>query len=68
MKRAHPQTQTHFGMAKKLKWLIDDPHRVAMNMDALTKRGQLELDREGWDGMPNTKRYRVSPDMLDQLP
>ena len=51
-----------------LKWLIDNPHRVAMNMDALAKRGRVELDREGWDGMPNTKRYRLSLGMLDQVP
>jgi hypothetical protein len=52
-------------MAEKLKSLIDNPHRVAMNMDALAKRGRLELDREGWDGRSETKRYRLSPAILD---
>jgi hypothetical protein len=65
MKRAHPRTQTHAEMAKKLDWLLDDPHRVAMNMDVLAKSGQLELDRNGWDGTADTKRYRLPPGTLD---
>jgi hypothetical protein len=65
MKRAHPQTQTHSEMAKKLNWLVDDPHRVAMNMDVLAKGGRLELDRNGWDGTADTKRYRLPPGMPD---
>ena len=65
MKRGHPQTQTHSGMAKKLKWFIDNPHRVAMNMDRLAKDGRLELDREGWDGRSETKRYRLPQDTVD---
>jgi hypothetical protein len=65
MKRAPPQTQTRSEMAQKLKWLVDDPHRVAMNMDVLAKSGRLELDRKGWDGRADTKRYRLPPGMPD---
>jgi hypothetical protein len=41
MKRTHPTKQTHADVANRLTRLAD-AHRIAMNMDALAKKGVLQ--------------------------
>jgi len=59
MKLRHPAKQTHADMAERLRPL-GNAHRIAMNMDALAKKGVLQIDPIGSD-MPDTKRYGLKP-------
>ena len=58
MRELDPRTQTHAEMAAKLEGFAS-AHQVAMNMHAMSADGRLELIREGWDGWPEAKRYRL---------
>jgi len=62
MKLAHPAKQTHADMAARLTWRAN-AHRIAMNMDALAKRGVLDIDPRG-STTPSTKRYGLKSPAL----
>jgi hypothetical protein len=59
LKLTHPARQTHADVAGRLK-RVADTHRIAMNMDALAKRGVLQIDPMG-STVSNTKRYGLNP-------
>jgi hypothetical protein len=59
MRGIDPRPQTHDEMAARLGRPAD-LHRVAMNMDALAKRGELELIRDGSERNSRTKKYRLA--------
>jgi hypothetical protein len=59
LKLTHPTKQTHADVADRLNRLADT-HRIAMNMDALAKRGVLQIDPIG-SNVSNTKRYGLRP-------
>jgi hypothetical protein len=54
-----PRPQTHDEMAASLG-RQGDLQRAAVNMDALAKRGELELVRDGSEQNSRTKRYRLA--------
>jgi hypothetical protein len=60
MRDLHPRilTQTHSEMAERLEGFAS-ANQVAMNMDAMSKAGILELVRDGSELQSYTKKYRL---------
>jgi hypothetical protein len=58
MRELDPRSQTHAEMAARLEGFAG-AHQVAMNMCTMSADGRLEWACEGWDGWPESKRYRL---------